>query len=133
MLILAPLFSGILCQRLEVSEIINILNRSSSFYFNIFTWLANNSRILVHRTSTQSVFHLAAWPGLKKPTKTGPETAVTGQTGPDRFRFGSVSNRPKFKIQIWIQKNEKFSKKILKILQVATNLMVSKIFKYSFI
>ena len=40
-----------------------------------------------------------------------PETAVTGQTGPDQFRFGSVSNRPKFKIEIWIQKNKKFSKK----------------------
>ena len=39
-------------------------------------------------------------PGLKKPTGTGPETVVTGQTGPDKFRFGPVSNRPKFKIQI---------------------------------
>ena len=38
--------------------------------------------------------------GKKKPTGTGPEIAVTGQTGLDRFRFGSVSNRPKFKIQI---------------------------------
>ena len=41
--------------------------------------------------------------GLNLPTGTGPDTAVTGQTGPDRFRFGVVSNRPKFKIQ----KNEK--------------------------
>ena len=43
----------------------------------------------------------------------------------NRFRYRAVTNRPKFKIQIWIQKNEKKSKKILKILQVATNLMVS--------
>ena len=38
--------------------------------------------------------------GLNLPTGTDPETAVTGQTGPDRFRFRPVSNRPKFKIQI---------------------------------
>ena len=38
--------------------------------------------------------------GLNLPTGTGPDTAVTGQTGPDRFRFETVSNRPKFKIQI---------------------------------
>ena len=35
--------------------------------------------------------------GLKKPAGTGPVTAVTGLTGPDRFRFRPVSNRPKFK------------------------------------
>ena len=34
------------------------------------------------------------------PTETGLETAVTGQTGPNRFRYRPVSNRPKFKIQI---------------------------------
>jgi len=49
--------------------------------------------------------------GLNLPTGTGPDTAVTDQTGPDRFRFETVSNRPKFKIQIQIQKNKKFSKK----------------------
>ena len=38
-----------------------------------------------------------SWPGLKKPAGTGPVTAVTGLTGPDRFRFRPVSNRPKFK------------------------------------
>ena len=44
----------------------------------------------------------ASWsrPGLKISTGTGPETAVTGQTGPGWFRFWPVSNRPKFKIQI---------------------------------
>ena len=38
--------------------------------------------------------------GLNLPTGTGPETAVTGQTGPDRFRFRfrPVSNMLKFKI-----------------------------------
>ena len=36
-------------------------------------------------------------PGLKKPAGTGPVTAVTGLTGPDRFRYGAVRNRPKFK------------------------------------
>ena len=35
--------------------------------------------------------------GLKKPAGTGPVTAVTGLTGPDRFRFRTVGNRPKFK------------------------------------
>ena len=35
--------------------------------------------------------------GLKKPAGTGPVTAVTGLTGPDRFRFRPVPNRPKFK------------------------------------
>ena len=49
--------------------------------------------------------------GLNLPTGTGPDTAVTGQTGPDRFRFETVSNRPKFKIQIQIQKNKKILKK----------------------
>jgi hypothetical protein len=44
------------------------------------------------------------------PTGTGLETAVTGQTGPDRFQYRPVSNRPKFKIQILIQKNEKIPK-----------------------
>ena len=39
-------------------------------------------------------------PGFFLPTGTGPKTAVTGQTGPDRFRYRPVSNRPKFKIQI---------------------------------
>ena len=56
------------------------------------------------------------YPGFFIPTENGPETAVTGQTGPDRLQFGSVSNRPKFKIQIWIQKKWKILKKILKIL-----------------
>ena len=35
--------------------------------------------------------------GLKKPAGTGPVTAVTGLTGPDRFRYRAVRNRPKFK------------------------------------
>ena len=49
--------------------------------------------------------------GLKKPTR----------TGPDQFRWNLNSEE-------W-----KNSKKFLKILQVATNLMVSKFFKYSLI
>ena len=36
-------------------------------------------------------------PGLKKPAGTGPVTAVTGLTGPDRFRYRPVRNWPKFK------------------------------------
>ena len=48
--------------------------------------------------------------GFPLPVGTGPVWLVTGQTGPVRFRFGPVPNRPKFKIQIWIQKNEKFLK-----------------------
>ena len=36
-------------------------------------------------------------PGFTKPAGTGPVTAVTGLTGPDRFRFRPVLNRPKFK------------------------------------
>ena len=40
-------------------------------------------------------------PGLSKPVGTGPVW-----TGPARLRFGPVSNRPEFKIQIWIQKNK---------------------------
>jgi len=35
--------------------------------------------------------------GLKKPLGTGPVTAVTGLTGPDRFRFRPVQTGPKFK------------------------------------
>ena len=50
------------------------------------------------------------WSGFFLPAGTGPETAVTGQTGPDRFRYRPVSNRSKFKIQIWIQKNKKIPK-----------------------
>ena len=34
----------------------------------------------------------------------GNRSGLTGQTGPAQFRFGPVSNRPRFKIQIWIQK-----------------------------
>ena len=37
-------------------------------------------------------------PGLTLPVGTGPVWPVTGQTGPDRFRFRPVPNRPKFKI-----------------------------------
>ena len=37
------------------------------------------------------------WAGFTKPAGTGPVTAVTGLTGPDRFRFRPVLNRPKFK------------------------------------
>jgi len=51
--------------------------------------------------------------GFTKSLGTGPVWPVTGQTGPARFRFGPVSNRPKFKIQIWIQKM-KNSQKISK-------------------
>ena len=54
---------------------------------------------------------LLSRPGLTKPVGTGP----VWPAGPARFRFGPISNRPKFKIQIWIQKNEKFPK-FLKIL-----------------
>ena len=67
--------------------------------------------------------------GLQKPVGTGPVWPVTSQTGPVRFRFGPVPNRPKFIIWIWIQKNEKF----LKILQGATILMVSNFLKNSFV
>ena len=49
-------------------------------------------------------------PWLTLPVGTGPVWPVTGQTGPDRFRFRPVPNRSKFKFWIWIQKNEKFSK-----------------------
>ena len=49
-------------------------------------------------------------PGFAKPVGTGPVWPDTGQTGLARFRFGPVPNRLKFKIQIWIQKNEKFTK-----------------------
>ena len=44
-----------------------------------------------------------------------------------------VPNRPKFKIQIWIQKKWKNPKKFLKILQGATNLMVLNFLKNSFV
>ena len=37
-------------------------------------------------------------PGLTEPSVTGPVWPVTGQTGPDRFRFGPVPNPLKFKI-----------------------------------
>ena len=48
---------------------------------------------------------------------------------PVRFRFESVPNRFKFKIQFFIQKNEKF----LKILQDVTNITVSNFLKNSFV
>ena len=50
------------------------------------------------------------FPWFTKPSVTGPVWPVTGQTGPDRYWFGPVWNRPNFKIWIWINKNEKFSK-----------------------
>ena len=37
--------------------------------------------------------------GFTKPAGTGPVTAVTGLTGPDRFRFRPVLNRPKPKFK----------------------------------
>ena len=37
------------------------------------------------------------WAGLKKPLGTGPVIAVTGLTGPARFRIRAVRNRAKFK------------------------------------
>ena len=40
----------------------------------------------------------ASHPGLKKPTGTGPETAVTGQTGPNlkfEFEFKKMKNSQK--------------------------------------
>ena len=54
----------------------------------------------------------ANWTWLKVffSTGTGPETAVTGVTGPDRFRYRPVSNRSNSKLQIWIKKNKKFPK-----------------------
>src|SRR6185312_1463523 len=86
------------------------------------------------------------YPGFTKPAGTGPVTAVTGLTGRNRSGYrGYRSNRPGpvpvpagFKpVQIQIlnlnSKKWKNSKNILKILQVATNLMMSKFFKYSFI
>ena len=90
-------------------------------------------RACFHDTGHLGDHHLlmisCSHPGLNLPTGIGPDTAVTGQTGPDRFRFGTVSNRSKFKIQIWIKKSEKNLKNFLKILQVATNLMVSIFFQ----
>ena len=38
-----------------------------------------------------------AYTGLKKPLGTGPVTAVTGVTGPARFRFRAVQTGAKFK------------------------------------
>ena len=38
------------------------------------------------------------------PTGIGPETAVTGVTGADRFRYRSVSNRPNSKLQFEFKK-----------------------------
>ena len=48
-------------------------------------------------------------PGFTKPVE---------PVKPVRFRFGPVPNRPKFKIQIWIQKNEKFLKKYFKVRRI---------------
>ena len=63
-----------------------------------------------HEAALLEFSALIPHPGFTKPLGTGPIWPVTGQTGPGRFRFGPVSNWPKFKIQIWIQKNEKFLK-----------------------
>ena len=62
----------------------------------------------------------------------------SGLTGYRSNRSGPVPvwsgiNRSKFKIWIWIQKKWKILKKFLKILQDATNLMVSNFLKNSFI
>ena len=64
--------------------------------------------------------------GLKKPVGTGPVTAVTGLTGSG---IGRLETGPNLKFKFEFQKMEKF----LKILQGATNLMVSNFLKISFI
>ena len=46
-------------------------------------------------------------PGVFLPTGTGPDRLPRF---PDRFRYRPVSNRPKFKIQIWIKKMKKSQK-----------------------
>ena len=78
----------------------------------------------------QDALLIVTRPWFTKPVGTSPVWPVTGQTGPARFWFGSVSNRFKFKFDL---KKWKIPKKILKILQVATNVMVSKFLKYSLI
>ena len=47
----------------------------------------------------QAQAQAVSWAGFTKPLGTGPVTAVTGLTGPARFRFRfrAVRNRPKFK------------------------------------
>ena len=55
--------------------------------------------------------HRLAHPRVFLPTGTGPETAVTGVTGPDRFRYRPVANRPNSKFNFEFKK----MKKILKI------------------
>jgi len=44
------------------------------------------------------------------PTGTGPETAVTGVTGPDRFRYRPVANRPNSKFNFEFKKMKKILK-----------------------
>jgi len=51
-----------------------------------------------------------SWSGLKKLLGTSLVWLVIGQIGPGRLRFRPVPNRPKFKIQIWIQKIKKSQK-----------------------
>ena len=41
--------------------------------------------------------YIVLYSGLKKPLGTGPVTAVTGVTGPARFRFRAVQTGAKFK------------------------------------
>ena len=68
--------------------------------------------------------------GLNFPTGTGPVPVKPVRTGSDSGRFETGPNS-KFKFEFQKMKNSQ--KKFLKILQGATNLMVSNFLKYSFI
>ena len=77
--------------------------------------------------------HLEAGPSQGSPNRWEPVRFDRLPVKLVRFRFGPVSNQSKFKIQIWIQKKWKIPKKFRKILQGATNLMVSNFLKNSFV
>jgi len=66
------------------------------------------------------------------PDRTAPETAVSGVIRQDQFRYRRFETT-EFKTSNLNFKKWKIYKKFLKILQVATNLIVSNFFKYSFI
>ena len=68
----------------------------------------NNARIsLPVQYGPTLTFHL---PHGRVHQTGGNRSGLTGVTGPAQFRFGSVPNWLKFKIQIWIKKMKNFQK-----------------------
>ena len=77
-----------------LDRVTEILYCKKTIVHLLIVW--QNTRISLPLISITGDSYQVRRAGLTKSVGTG----VTGQTGPARFRFGPVPNRPKFKIQI---------------------------------